>query len=373
MTNSVSGCICGTIVDRYCLNRLPAQRQTWHISVDLNGRHLPFRPGDCVGIWPKNPDHAVKGVIDYLRLDPATLITNPRTQQALPLKTYLEEAVDLHVVSHRLAELVSTTALSHEDRRGILEALMMHKGLEGFEVLDFLHTFAPHGVEFAAIAPGLTPTLPRLYSISSGPTQSTTRIDLTVARVQYECLGRNRLGLCSNFLITAPVDAPIRLFHHASQRFSFPADSTDPLIMISAGTGVAPFRSYMQEVEIGSIPLPRCWLFFGEQKSTRDFFYEEFWKSQVCAGRLRLDLAFSQDQEQKIYVQHRMWDHRAELWRWLNEGAVVLVCGNAKKMAKDVDDCLVNIAICEGGFSQEKALQFLRDLRRQGRYRRDVY
>jgi sulfite reductase (NADPH) flavoprotein alpha-component len=143
--------------------------------------------------------------------------------------------------------------------------------------------------------------------------------------------------------------------------------------MVGSGTGIAPFRAFMQEVELGALRPPECWLFFGERKRTTDFFYEEFWTTQVSAGRLRLDLAFSQDQEHKIYVQHRMWERKKELWHWLEKGAMVFVCGNAKTMAKDVDACLANIATAEGNLSSEEAFRFLRDLRHKKRYLRDVY
>lgn len=374
MTSSSQGDIRGTIVDRYCLNRNSSSRQTWHVVIDITGGHLPFRPGDSIGVWPKNPEDTVKDLISYLRLHPTSSITDPRSKQTVQLIAYLEETADLNRVSPRFVDLVGQTALSGEDRQGICEAVAANQSFEGYDVLDFLRTFAPHGVCLSDVASGLLPIIPRLYSISSGPTRSVNRIDLTVARVQYECHGRLRRGLCSQYLITTASDQPsLRLFHQPSPHFAFPATSDTPLVMVGSGTGVAPFRAYMQEVEAGAITPPPCWLFFGEQKRTTDFFYEEFWNAQVAAGRIRLDLAFSRDQEQKVYVQHRMWDSRAELWQWLEDGAAILVCGNAKKMAKDVDACLANIASSEGGLCPEAALRFLRDLRHQRRYIRDVY
>ena len=143
--------------------------------------------------------------------------------------------------------------------------------------------------------------------------------------------------------------------------------------MVGAGTGIAPFRSFMQECEArGEMP-SRCWLFFREQRRDSDFFYEEFWKSHVEARSLYLSLAFSRDQEEKIYVQHRMWEERKKLWSWLQDGAAILVCGNAKKMAKDVDVTLVEIACMEGRMTKKQALQWIRDLHHQKRYLRDVY
>ena len=364
----------GAIVDRYCLNKPGSSRETWHIVIDITGSHVPFRPGDSIGIWPKNPKLCVKELLSYFHLSSATAITDPRTKQSFPLSTYLEEVVDLNRASEHLVGLLREAATSNEDRHGICSALARNENFEGYDVLNLLQTFVPHGVSFYDIASGFLPITPRLYSISSGPTSSANRIDLTVARVHYECNGRPRIGLCSNYLVSSPLgDASLRLFHQPSKHFAFPATSETPLVMVGSGTGVAPFRAFMQEVEVGAITAPPCWLFFGERKSTTDFFYEEFWNAQVSAGRLRLDLAFSQDQEHKVYVQHRMWERRAELWQWLDEGASILVCGNAKAMAKDVDACLANIAAAEGNLKHEAALRFLRDLRHQGRYLRDVY
>ena len=372
--SSSQGCIRGTIVERYCLNKPSSSRQTWHIVIDITGGHLPFRPGDSIGVWPKNPEEFVRELIRYFHLLPTTTIIDPRTQQTALLRTYLEEVVDLNRVSSRFVELIGQTAMSHENRQEICAAVAADRSFEGYDVLDFLRTFAPGGVAFEDVSSGFLPIIPRLYSISSGPTRSVNCIDLTVGRVQYECDGRLRLGLCSNYLISAPPHAAsLRLFHQPSSHFAFPTTSDTPLVMIGSGTGVAPFRAYMQEVEMGAITPPPCWLFFGEQQRTTDFFYEEFWNAQVAAGRLRLDLAFSQDQEHKIYVQHRMWERRSELWQWLDDGAAILVCGNAKKMAKDVDACLANIGVSEGSLSPEAALRFLRQLRHQGRYIRDVY
>jgi sulfite reductase (NADPH) flavoprotein alpha-component len=374
MINGLQGCIRGTIVDRYCLNKPPSSRETWHIVVDITGSHMPFHPGDSIGVWPKNPECVVRELLAYFHLHSDTSITDPRTKQVFPVFTYFQEVIDLNRVSPRLIQLLLHAAVSGEDRHGISTAFLSNESFEGDDVLYLLQRYAPHGVSLWDIVDGFLPIIPRLYSISSGPTISTDRIELTVSRVHYECNGRSRLGLCSNYLVSSPIHVPsLRLFHQPSKHFVFPSTSEIPIVMIGSGTGIAPFRAFMQEVEIGAIKPPSCWLFFGERKKTTDFFYEDFWNEQVNAGRLRLDLAFSQDQEHKIYVQHRMWERRAELWQWLDDGAAILVCGNAKKMAKDVDACLANIAAVEGSLTSEAALRFLRDLRHQGRYVRDIY
>lgn len=364
----------GTIVDRYCLNKPGSSRETWHIAINIADATLSFRPGDSIGVWPQNPKEVVEELTHYFQLDPSTPILDPSTHLFLPISIFLTECVDLNHLSSQLVELVKTSS-SHEDSHRIVIAQEAGETFEGYDVKTFLQSFAPHGVRCADIALGFVRMRPRLYSISSGPSKGTQRIDLTVARVQYEMRGRVRHGLCSHYLIhgSALHESSLRLFHHPSEHFFFPVDKEIPLVMIGAGTGVAPFRAFMQEVEQGVFTPKACWLFFGERRQSTDFFYEEFWTSQVKAGRLRLDLAFSRDQEEKIYVQDRMWHRKDELWHWLTDGAALLVCGNAKKMAKDVDACLADIASSEGGLSSEEALRFLRTLRHQKRYLRDIY
>ncbi len=374
MTNT-QGCIRGAIVDRFCLNQLQSSRETWHIVIDLLGDRLPFRPGDSVGIWPKNSSLSVRELLEYFHRTAESPITDPVTGVSLPLVTWLTEVVDLNRVSSKLINLLIQTASSQDDRHLLATALSSGETFASFDVLSLLKTFVSHGVDLSHIVSGFFPILPRLYSISSGPSARDRQIELTVARVVHRYQDVCRPGLCSHYLIDeAPLHVPaLTLFHQSTKHFIFPAADQTPLIMVGSGTGIAPFRAFMQEVELGAVPPPSCWLFFGEKRSSTDFFYEEFWGAHVAAGHLRMDLAFSQDQEHKIYVQHRMWEKRQELWKWMNNGATIMVCGNAKSMAKDVDACLAKIASSEGGLHEDESLRFLRSLRHQGRYLRDVY
>ena len=346
----------GTITDRFCLSKPGALKETWHLVVEIDQPQLPFSPGDSVGIWPRNASSAVRDTLQYFHLSPTTSI------DGLPASTYLAEKVDLNTVSASFMQLCANHAECPQSG-------------EGYDVPQFVQTFVPHGMDFNEVRQGLVPIRPRLYSISSGPSIGQHRLELTVARVIYTSNGRPRHGLCSHYLTQeAPLHLPVvTLFHQPSRHFSFPSDPKTPLIMVGSGTGVAPFRSFMQEVECGAIAPTACWLFFGGRRREYDFLYEEFWNAHVEAGRLRLDCAFSQDQSHKIYVQHRMWEQRKDLWQWICDGASLLVCGDAKTMAKDVDACLAKIASEEGAFSGEEALKLLSSLRREGRYARDVY
>lgn len=363
--------VCGTIIDRFCLSKPGALKEIWHLVIEIAGSHLPFKPGDSVGIWPHNAQAAVQEVLHYFHLVP----TAPIHGSALPASSYLTHKVDLNVVSTSFVQRCTDAAFSEEDRRTLTNLHTSGETFQGFDIPQFIQTFVPHGMDFDAVHQALLPIRPRLYSISSGPSSGRDRIELTVARVAYVSDGRICHGLCSHYLTQeAPLRLPVlTLFHQPSRHFSFPSDPKTPLIMVGSGTGIAPFRSFMQEVENGVVEPSACWLFFGGRKRAFDFLYEEFWNAHVQAGRLRLDLAFSQDQAHKIYVQHRMWEQRKDFWQWLCEGASLLVCGDAKTMAKDVDACLAKIVSEQSACPEDEALRFIHTLRHQKRYLRDVY
>jgi len=328
----------GRVADRYCLN--PGRpRQTWHVVIETDEK-LPFKPGDSVAIWPKNHPEQVHALLDYFGIAEDTSLAHGK--EMVPAGELFSERIEIN--------------------RG-------PKSFEGYDLPTFLRTHYPKGLpieEFQGM-----PLRPRLYSIASG--SSFDKKELLVAQAQYECEHGMKQGVCSYYLTER---APIGKFDfsvsmHSPRKFCFP--SSMPLIMIGAGTGMAPFRSFMQEVEIGSISCPKAWFFFGEQQEEYDYFYRDFWESLKERGRLRLDLAFSRDQATKIYVQHRIWEQKKELWQWIIDGATIMVCGNAQKMAKDVDSILARIAMQEGKMDESTALSWLRSLHHENRYMRDIY
>jgi sulfite reductase (NADPH) flavoprotein alpha-component len=240
--------------------------------------------------------------------------------------------------------------------------------------LRLLSHFFPSGIQPSCFLSYLRPLLPRLYSISSGPSFDPAHLELTVAKACIGIGGALYSGVCSGYLIDeVPLGSTcLKMSYQPSKSFTLLPHSSNT-IFIATGTGVAPFRSLMQEYELIGAPLSKYWLFFGGRKRESDFFYEEFWNQHIERGYLKMTLAFSQDQEHKIYVQHRMWEERHALWEWIDNGASLCVCGNARTMAKDVEVCLQDIAKAIGGKTESQAADFLRDLRRAGRYRKDVY
>ena len=242
------------------------------------------------------------------------------------------------------------------------------------DVLAALHKFPNLRPDPEAFIEALDPLQPRVYSISSSLKSDPGRVALTVDAVRYEIDRRTRLGVCSTFLggRIAPGDK-IKVYVQKAQHFALPEDPAKPIIMIGPGTGIAPFRAFLRDRIAAKAP-GRNWLFFGHQRSRHDFFYEDELVPMRSAGFLtRLTLAWSRDGKEKIYVQHRMREVGRDLWSWLNDGAHIYVCGDAQRMAKDVEAALVDVIAEHGGCSPPDAVKFLADLKAKGRYQADVY
>jgi sulfite reductase (NADPH) flavoprotein alpha-component len=252
---------------------------------------------------------------------------------------------------------------------------LLAQWLRGRDVVDLLR--AAPGAKFtpAGFAGLLRQLQPRLYSISSSPRSHPGEVHLTVGAVRYEAHGRARKGVCSTFLAdrVALNETPVPVFVQPSHGFRLPADGAKPVIMVGPGTGIAPFRAFLEERRAAGTS-GRNWIFFGDQQRALDFLYEEELTAMHADGHLtRLDLAFSRDQAGKIYVQHRMLEHAAELWRWLEDGAHFYVCGDAKRMAKDVDAALHEVVGKAGGRTRDQAAGYVAQLKAEKRYQRDVY
>jgi sulfite reductase (NADPH) flavoprotein alpha-component len=357
------------------LNATGSVKDTRHFEIALDGSGLSYEAGDALGVMPMNDPQLVGELLNALGCDGEEAVKDAGERE-----TSLRHALlhSFHITQPSPSFLKAVAERSGDATLGALldpaKKVELDKFIYGREIVDFLlgwpaAKFSP--LEFTAL---LRKLQPRLYSISSSPKANPGQVHLTVATVRYESHGRARKGVCSTFLADrVEAETPVPVFVQASHGFRLPSDGTRPVIMIGPGTGIAPFRAFLQERQaLGSAG--RNWLFFGDQRRDCDFLYREEVEALLAAGTLsKLDTAFSRDQAEKIYVQNRMLEHAGEFWSWLEDGAHLYVCGDAKRMAKDVDAALHEIAGTAGGRSKQQAAEYVQKLKTEKRYQRDVY
>jgi sulfite reductase (NADPH) flavoprotein alpha-component len=359
-----------TFLSRRRLNKQGSEKETWHVDIDLAGSELDYVVGDSFGIFPFNDPDLVDAVLAAIDAPPDFPILDRTLRDVLADSTSLSPAPDI------LFELISY--LTGGDRRA--KAKLLAKGGDpdgdaaALDVLAALQKFPGIRPDPEAFIEALEPLQPRVYSISSSHRCTPGRVSLTVDAVRYDIEARTRLGVCSTFLggRIAPGDK-IKVYVQKTQHFALPDDPERPIIMIGPGTGVAPFRAFLHERQASNAPGPN-WLFFGHQRKDCDFFYEDEFLAMHAAGHLtRLSLAWSRDGNDKVYVQHRMREAGHEVWAWLKHGAHVYVCGDALRMAKDVETALTDIVAEHGGRTPAEAIRFVGELKANGRYQADVY
>lgn len=368
-----------SIKERYWLSKTGSQRQTYHVVLDLSGSGLKYSVGDSIAIYPVNVPAVVDRTIEAMKTTKDTKIVD-KHGETYSLFEFLSRKANVTDVSRKL---ITETALRQPNsaKRDHLENLMHESNrealkayIENHQIWDFLSEnsevdFSPQ--ELAAL---LMPLLPRFYSIASSQQVVGDEVHLTISRLHYYSNGHERFGVCTYYICSlAPLETPdIPIYLQANHGFTLPADLSTDIIMIGPGTGVAPFRAFMQE-RLHSGSSGRNWLFFGEWHQDYDYFYHEFWEDLKRQGALQINTAFSRDQEHKIYVQHRMWEEREEFFKWLEKGAILYVCGDAHRMAKDVEAMLLRIIETCGNKTEQEAKEYLKALRASKRYLRDVY
>ena len=359
-----------TFLSRRRLNKPSSEKETWHIDIDLSGTDLDYVVGNSFGIFPANDRDLVAAVLAALDI-PADFEIGDRT-----FGEVLTDGVSLSPAPDMLFELISY--LTGGERRQKAKRLAAGEDPDGdavtLDVLAALHKFLGIRPDPEAFIETLDVLQPRVYSISSSHRCTPGRVSLTVDAVRYEIDRRTRLGVCSTFLGGRVASGDkIRVYVQKAQHFALPDDPAKPIIMIGPGTGVAPFRAFLQERQAIKAP-GRNWLFFGHQRSDYDFFYEDELVAMRAAGLLtRLTLAWSRDGKEKTYVQHRMREVARDLWSWIGDGAHIYVCGDALRMAKDVDAVLTEIVAQQSGRTPAEAVKFIAELKAQGRYQADVY
>ncbi|MFC5525520.1 assimilatory sulfite reductase (NADPH) flavoprotein subunit [Rhodanobacter ginsengisoli] len=348
-------------------------RDLRHVELSLEGSGLRYEAGDAIGVWPRNPPQLVEQWLSALKLDGAAEIEHDGRR--LPLARWLGQERELTRLSRPLVAAQAAASGSGElqrllqpEQRDAFAAL-----LAGHQPIDLLRRF-PVAWEPAQLLAALRPLTPRLYSIASSPALvGQDEVHLTVAVVEYIAHGSAHVGAASAFLAGAGDDVRVPVFVESNERFRLPADGSRDVIMIGPGTGVAPFRAFVQERQATGAG-GRNWLFFGNRHFQQDFLYQVEWQEALRSGALdRLDLAFSRDSASKVYVQQRLREQGRELYAWLREGAHLYVCGDATHMARDVHEALVYIIASHGGLSIEDADSWLGELLQQGRYARDIY
>ncbi|MEX7893189.1 NADPH-dependent assimilatory sulfite reductase flavoprotein subunit [Klebsiella pneumoniae] len=350
-----------------------SEKDVRHIEIDLGDSGLRYQPGDALGVWYQNDPQLVKELVELLWLkgdEPVTV-----EGKTLPLSEALQWHFELTVNTATIVENYATLTRSESllPLPLVGDKAQLQQYAAATPIVDMVR-FSPAQLDAEALIGLLRPLTPRLYSIASSQAEVESEVHVTVGVVRYEIEGRARAGGASSFLADrVEEDGEVRVFIEHNDNFRLPANPETPVIMIGPGTGIAPFRAFMQQRAADGAQ-GKNWLFFGNPHFTEDFLYQVEWQSYVKEGLLtRIDLAWSRDQQQKIYVQDKLREQGAELWRWINDGAHIYVCGDANRMAKDVENTLLEVIAEYGAMDAEAADEFLSELRVVRRYQRDVY
>lgn len=364
------------VLENINLNGRGSNKETRHLELSLEGSGLVYEPGDSLGIYPTNNPALVDELIQTCGWNAEEAVTVHKNGDTLPLKEALTSHFEITVLTKPLLQKIAALTKS-ESLHALLEEGNEEKLKEyiaGRDLVDAARDFGPFEGTAAEFTSILRKIPARLYSIASSLKANDEEVHLTIGAVRYDAHGRERQGVCSILCAERlqPGDTlPVYIQHN--QNFKLPQDPDAPIIMVGPGTGIAPFRSFMQErEEMGANG--KSWLFFGDQHFVTDFLYQTEWQKWLKDGVLtKMDVAFSRDTEEKVYVQHQMKKQSKELFEWLEQGAYVYICGDEKHMAHDVHNTLLSIIQEEGAMSKEKAESYLANLQQQKRYQRDVY
>lgn len=360
--------------EKILLNGRGSKKETLHLEFSLEGSGIHYTPGDSLAVVPQNCESVVDAILKVSQLDPASQV-NLKDEQCT-LQEALVSKLDITTLSapvlKRYSELAENSKL--DDLIKPENKALLTEYISGRDLADLLTDFPASQINADALVALTRKLPPRLYSIASSLKAHPESVHLTVAVVRYDAHGRERKGVCSTFLADRlAIGQAAEVYITPNKHFKLPEDPSTPIIMVGPGTGIAPFRAFVQErVAIGASG--PSWLFFGDQHYLTDFLYQTEWQSYLADGQLsRLDLAFSRDQPKKVYVQDRMRERSKDLYGWLQEGAVFYVCGDATKMAVDVDKALHDCVAKEAGLDADGAAEYIANLKQQKRYLRDVY
>ena len=357
------------------LNRVMTEgsdKETRHFEFSLKESGLSYEPGDSLGVLPVNCPEVVNDLLLATGFSGSEQVQIG--EDSFSLKDALLHKFACTVVSKiqikKFNEIAQMSALEEllkiENKQALIDYMW------GRELIDLFKEYPQQGLSVQDFIALLRPMPPRLYSIASSLSAHSDEVHLTVAVVRYDSFGRKRKGVCSSYLAER-VGETIPCYFHPNKNFKLPQNQEAPVIMVGPGTGIAPFRAFIEERQTTGAP-GKNWLFFGDRSQKTDYLYGNEWETYRKDGILNeLDLAWSRDQSEKVYVQHKMLEKGAELWKWLQDGAVFYVCGDASRMAKDVDQALRTIAQQHGSMNEEEATIWIKALQKEKRYLKDVY
>jgi len=359
------------VLEKVRITTTDSEKEIYHVEISLEDSGIKYKAGDSIGILPNNPIDLVGLLIDKLEDDPERIVTVGKKE--LSLYRALQNKLEITVLNREVLEKYNAFIQNKDLELLLNNETELENYLHGADAFDLLEDYKGKitSDEFLST---LRVLYARLYSISSGPSSNPDEVHITIASVRYNRKKRDRNGACSSYITDAiNVGDHLPIYIDKNESFRLPDDESKPLIMVGAGTGVAPYRSFLQEREQNSSK-GKSWLFFGNQRFKKDFLYQIEWQKFLKKGILqKLDVAFSRDQEEKAYVQHRLKENGSEIFQWLENGAHFYICGDKKHMAKDVQTSLLEIIQNEGGITPEKAEEYLKNLKRERRLLLDVY
>jgi sulfite reductase (NADPH) flavoprotein alpha-component len=359
------------VLDKVKITGRGSDKEVYHVELSLEGSGITYEPGDSVGILANNPPRLVDAVLTHLKSEGSETVILKNIDYTF--REALTDHLEITVINRDVIQKYHEITGNAELLRIIEDEIQLDHYLYGHDLLDLLEDFP-----FEFSAQNLTNILrsfpARLYSISSSQAAVGDEVHITVSAVRYSHKGRERAGACSTFLADRiELDSQVSVFIEKNPAFKLPENDQTPVILIGAGTGIAPYRAFLQHREANN-QKGKTWLFFGERRFHSDFLYQTEWQKLLKEGYLeKINVAFSRDQEEKIYIQHRLIEQQKEVFNWLGKGANIYLCGDMKQMARDVQKTLLRIFETEGGMSEEKALEYMKMLKKEKRFQTDVY
>ncbi|MFV0590393.1 MAG: assimilatory sulfite reductase (NADPH) flavoprotein subunit [Draconibacterium sp.] len=359
-----------TVLDKVKITGRDSDKEVYHVELSLEGSGLEYEPGDSVGIFTHNPDGLVEAILGQTGFDPEQQVDFG--EDKIALKDALGYHLEITTLTYDLLEKYYEKTKNTDLLKILEDEDALNDYLYGHDVLDLLEDF-PFQWNANKLVSILREVPPRLYSISSSMESVGEEVHATVSVVRYERKNRMRKGACSSYLSEGiEVDDQIPVFIEKNPAFKLPPNGSK-IIMVGAGTGVAPYRAFLQHRESQGMK-GNTWLFFGERRFKSDFLYQTEWQKLLKSEHLeRMDVAFSRDQDEKVYVQHKLKENQQEVFEWLESGAYLYLCGDMKYMAKDVNKALIEIIEAQGGISQEQAEKYIKNLKREKRFQTDIY